>query len=213
MHVGPFRFGMRTFKSALSVLICILLFHFLNRGQPLIAALSAVFSLRQDLSTTLDFGKSRILGNILGGGAAILYLLLQNQFATNNFWIELIALPTLVAVVITFSDGIDNNAGIISAIATLLLITLSIPPGESVGFAFDRILDTFIGTLVAIGLNFVIRPPKMEAAKEIVTDLALLKEQEIQLEKELKNVQEQIKEQAVITTKFEENSSEKENET
>ena len=44
-------------KTAIAVMLCILLFRFLNRGQPLIAALSAVFSLRQDLTTTLSFGE------------------------------------------------------------------------------------------------------------------------------------------------------------
>ncbi|OUK39100.1 hypothetical protein BU183_05660, partial [Enterococcus faecium] len=42
MQFGRFRLGMRTIKSAL-----------------------AVFSLRQDLTTTVSFGKSRIIGNTL----------------------------------------------------------------------------------------------------------------------------------------------------
>ena len=57
MKLGRFRLGMRTIKTAIAVMLCILLFHFLDRGQPLIAALSAVFSLRQDLTTTISFGK------------------------------------------------------------------------------------------------------------------------------------------------------------
>ena len=80
MHFGNFRFGMRTFKSALAVMLCILIFHLTNRGEPMIAALSAVFSMRQDLPTTLSFGKSRILSNSLGGSLAIIYILIQNQF-------------------------------------------------------------------------------------------------------------------------------------
>lgn len=80
MRLGRFRIGMRTMKTALAVMICILLFHFIDRGQPLIAALAAVFSLRQDLTTTVSFGKSRVLGNSIGGIAAILYFLSNNIF-------------------------------------------------------------------------------------------------------------------------------------
>ncbi|EOT29703.1 FUSC family protein [Enterococcus saccharolyticus] len=192
MHIGRFRLGMRTFKSALSVLICILIFEFFNRGEPWIAALAAVFSLRQDLTTTFSFGKSRILGNTIGGIGGILYLLLQQRFH-ESFLVEIIALPALVALVIILSDGINNNAGIISAIATILLITLSVDPGDSVGVAVDRIFDTFIGTAVAIGINFILRPPEPEVEEELKEDLAVLKTKEAELQQQLQEIQTKIK--------------------
>lgn len=82
---GRFRLGMRTIKSALAVFLCILFFHLTQRGIPMIAALSAVFSLRQDLTTTVSFGKSRIIGNTLGGTLAIIYFLSKAIF-TMIFW-------------------------------------------------------------------------------------------------------------------------------
>lgn len=155
MHFGNFRFGMRTFKSALAVMLCILIFHLTNRGEPMIAALSAVFSMRQDLPTTLSFGKSRILSNSLGGSLAIIYILIQNQFQF-QFAFELILVPVFVALVIIISDGIKNQAGIISGVSTLLLITLSIRGEESLSYAIARVIDTFIGTMIAVGLNYFI---------------------------------------------------------
>lgn len=154
MKLGHFRIGMRTIKSSLAVMLCILLFHFTNRGEPMIAALSAVFSLRQDLPTTLSFGKSRILGNIIGGSTAIAYFFIQNQF-NQSFLIELLFVPLAVAFVIVLSDGINNHAGIISGVSTLLLITLSASGDESLSFALQRVLDTFLGTMIAVGLNYI----------------------------------------------------------
>ena len=55
MIVGRFRLGMRTLKTAIAVMLCILLFQFFHRGSPMIACLAAVFSLRQDLNTSLSF--------------------------------------------------------------------------------------------------------------------------------------------------------------
>lgn len=192
MQIGRFRIGMRTMKTALAVMFCILLYHFLNRGQPMIAALAAVFALRQDLTTSVKFAKSRVLGNTLGGLAGIGYHLLQQRF-DDSFLIELIILPLLVASLIIFSDGIDNNSGIISSIATMLLITLTVSTDETVIVAVDRVLDTFIGTFVAIGMNFIIRPPKPEEEKEIKEDLEVLKEKEVALQKDLAKIQTQIK--------------------
>lgn len=194
MQFGRFRLGMRTIKTAIAVMLCILLFRFLNRGQPLIAALSAVFSLRQDLTTTLSFGKSRVLGNSIGGATAIIYIFMK-QYFHNDFLIELLVLPALVAFIIVLSDGINNNSGIISGIATMLLITLSVPQGESFIFALDRVLDTFIGTLIAIFINFVLRPPEKEKQAEIKEDLVVLKERETELKTMLEDVQEEISKQ------------------
>ena len=194
MQFGRFRLGMRTIKTSIAVMLCILLFRFLNRGQPLIAALSAVFSLRQDLTTTLSFGKSRVLGNSIGGATAIIYFFMK-QYFHNDFLIELLVLPALVAFIIVLSDGINNNSGIISGIATMLLITLSVPQGESFIFALDRVLDTFIGTLIAIFINFVLRPPEKEKQAEIKEDLVVLKERETELKTMLEDVQEEISKQ------------------
>ena len=148
MIVGRFRLGMRTLKTAIAVMLCILLFQFSHRGSPMIACLAAVFSLRQDLNTSLSFGKSRIIGNTLGGFLALLYVLAQDYFPNQNL-VELMLLPLLVIIVIVVSDGINNNAGIISATATLLMISLSIPQSDSFQYAMERVLDTFIGTFIA----------------------------------------------------------------
>ncbi len=191
MHLGRFRIGMRTLKTAIAVMICILLFHFTDRGEPLIAALAAVFSLRQDLTTTVSFGKSRILGNSLGGAFAIFYFFVK-QFFKEDFLLEVFLLPLLVALLIIVSDGINNNAGIISAIATMLLITLSVSKNESIYFALQRVIDTFIGTFVAIALNFLIRPPEHEKASEIEEDLVVLKRKEQKLQQMLSDVQNKI---------------------
>ena len=116
-------------------------------------------SLRQDLTTTPFFWKSRVLGNSIGGATAIIYFFMK-QYFHNDFLIELLVLPALVAFIIVLSDGINNNSGIISGIATMLLITLECSTRRVFYFALDRVLDTFIGTLIAIFINFVLRPPR-----------------------------------------------------
>lgn len=192
MHIGRFRLGMRTFKTALSVVICVLLFNIFGRDNPLIATITAVVSLRQDMTSTVSIGKERILGNTVGSIAAMIYLIVQH-FVPYTMLLQLVLLPILVAVVVIFQDGIDNNSGIITGIATFILITLSTPQGESVIVALDRIVDTFIGVGVAIFLNTAIKPPETEEQREIENDLTKLKEQEQELQDELSQVHEKIK--------------------
>ncbi|WP_313630134.1 aromatic acid exporter family protein [Enterococcus devriesei] len=195
MQIGRFRLGMRTIKTALAVMLCILLFYLTDRGSPLIAALAAVFSLRQDLTTSISFGRSRVLGNSLGGLFAMIFYYIQSLFK-NDFYVELFLLPFFVILVIVLSDGINNNSGIISAIATMLLIALSIPQGESILYALNRVLDTFIGTIIAISLNGVISPQTDEKEKQIKEDLVELRKKEADLNKMLYDVKKQIKDQS-----------------
>ena len=95
-----------------------------------------------------------------------LCMCLQDYFP-NQHLVELLLLPLLVIIVIVVSDGINNNAGIISATATLLMISLSIPQSDSFQYAMERVLDTFIGTFIAIGLNVFLQPKPAEEAHEI----------------------------------------------
>lgn len=191
MQIGRFRLGMRTFKTFLSVVLCILLFHILGRDNPLIATISAVFALRQDMTTTVNSGKERILGNTVGSVAAMVYLFARSVIPQTLF-LQLVLLPILVACVIIFQDGIGNNTGIITGIATLILITLTTPQGDSIIVALDRIIDTFIGTGVAIFLNSILRPPNVEEQREIENDLSDLKEKEQDLQDSLAKVHKKI---------------------
>ena len=109
MKLGSFRLGMRTFKTGLAVMIIVAIFVLIDRGNPMIAALSAVFSLRQDFETTVEFGKS-CLANALGGGFAIAYFLIYEYFNEASL-VQILVLPTFLMLLISINDGIGNNKG------------------------------------------------------------------------------------------------------
>lgn len=155
MKIGNYRLGMRTLKTGLAVAICILLFHLLDREPPMIAALAAVFGLREDWQTSLKFGKTRIFGNSIGAIFAACLVLLH-QLIGWQFFIELIGVPFGVMLIIVFCDRINYNAGIVGASAAFLIIYFSIPTDETVLYALARVLDTFIGTFIAILVNRLI---------------------------------------------------------
>lgn len=178
-----FRLGMRTTKTGIAVLLCILIYHFFDRQYTMIAALSAVFALREDISATFTFGKARILGNTLGAVGAIIFALIS-QYFHYNFWIELFLIPLLVIGIIVLFDGLDYNAGIIGSVATLLIIIYTIPHGQSVLYAFQRLLDTVIGVAVAIIVNRVIKTPKPKKEQEINSKETELEEELTSLEKQ-----------------------------
>lgn len=193
MYWGKYHLGLRTFKTSLAVMCCILIFQFTDRGTPIVATLAAVFALREDLSSSIDFGTSRIIGNTIGGiGAFIYYACLQ--LVPNEELGQILFIPLFVAIIITYSIRINNKAGIIGGIATFLFIAFSIPKNESYFYAFNRVVDTFIGTFVAVFWNFTIKSP-LETKEETLEERIKNKESELQLlEDELKILKQQEKE-------------------
>lgn len=146
------KLGMRTFKTGLAVFFVLLLFHVFGFQGLQIGALTAVFSLREDFDKTVSFGSSRILGNSIGGFFSLIFFLLQATF-NHHFLVTLLFVPILTMLTIMFNVAFNNKSGIIGAVAALLIITLSIPAGESVVYVFVRIFETFCGVFIAILIN------------------------------------------------------------
>ena len=155
MIIGNYKIGMRTFKTSIAVATCILLFHFTNRGAPMIACLTAIFALREDWRTSFKLSKNRILGNSIGALTATLFVLIQNVLGT-HFFTELIGVPLAIILIIVICDLLKNNAGIIGGTAAFLIIYYTIPIDDALLYTIQRIFDTFIGAFIAIFINWVI---------------------------------------------------------
>ena len=106
-----FRIGMRTFKTGLSVFFVLLLFTLCDWEGLQIGALTAVFSLREDLDRTVSFGFSRILGNSIGGILALVFYFFNALFH-QHILVTLILVPILTMLTIMFNVAFNNKSGI-----------------------------------------------------------------------------------------------------
>lgn len=148
----------------------------------MIACLSAVFAMRSDTNETLSFGSYRILGNLLGGAFALVYYFIAHNYQ-DQFYLELILVPLLVIVLIVAADAIGLNAGIVGATSTLLVIVLTVPANQTFFFALNRILDTIIGTVIALGVNHFIKPQKVQAVDPVVELEQTIATQQVEIDK------------------------------
>lgn len=149
---SKFKLGMRTLKTGLSVFLVLLIFHLFGWEGLQIGTLTAVFSLRESFDRSVHFGFSRIIGNSVGGFLSLLFFLI-NQFFHNQFWVTLVFVPIFTMLGIMINVSINNKSGIIGATAALLIITLSIPAGDTILYIFARVFETFCGVFVAILVN------------------------------------------------------------
>ena len=149
---SKFKLGMRTFKTGVAVFIVLLVFGLFGWKGLQIGALTAVFSLREDFDKSVHFGTSRILGNSIGGLYALLFFLINNLFH-EQFWVTLLVVPICTMLTIMTNVAMNNKAGVIGGVSAMLIITLSIPTGETVLYIFARVFETFMGVFVAMLVN------------------------------------------------------------
>ncbi len=166
---SQFKLGMRTFKTGIAVFIVLLIFGFFGWKGLQIGALTAVFSLRESFDKSVHFGTSRILGNSIGGFYALVFFLLNTLFH-GAFWVTLLVVPICTMLTIMTNVAMNNKAGVIGGVAAMLIITLSIPSGETFLYVFARVFETFMGVFVAILVNYDIEQLKLfwEKKKKIM---------------------------------------------
>lgn len=149
---SKFKLGLRTFKTGVAVFIILLVFGLFGWKGLQIGALTAVFSLREDFDKSVHFGTSRILGNSIGGFYALLFFLI-NYIFHEQFWVTLLIVPICTMLTIMTNVAMNNKAGVIGGVSAMLIITLSIPTGETVLYVFARVFETFMGVFVAMMVN------------------------------------------------------------
>lgn len=144
----------RNIKTSVAVGICILLFHFLERGTPMLACLAVVFAMREDTSITFYFGIRRVLASILAGLLAVLLASLKMIIPWHLF-VDLFGVMFVTIIFIALCKFFDISEAIIGGMAAFLVIYFNIPVTENVAYAVQLFLDTLIGTIIAIGVDLV----------------------------------------------------------
>lgn len=157
---SQFKLGLRTFKTGIAVFLVLLIFGFFGWKGLQIGALTAVFSLRESFDKSVHFGTSRILGNSIGGFYALVFFLLNTLFQ-EAFWVTLLIVPICTMLTIMTNVAMNNKAGVIGGVSAMLIITLSIPSGETFLYVFARVFETFMGVFVAILANYDIEQLKL----------------------------------------------------
>ncbi|WP_238144534.1 FUSC family protein, partial [Streptococcus suis] len=72
----------------------------------------------------------------------------------DHFWVTAVFVPVFVMLTIMTNVAMNNKAGIIGGVSALLIITLSIPAGDTIQYVFIRVFETFIGVFIAILVNY-----------------------------------------------------------
>lgn len=180
MNKLSYRIGMRNIKTALAVILCIVLtrvfavigenidfgifqgvFDFLFvRSTPLYSAITALVAVGSTMHESYETGLSRILGTCIGGAFAVLHIWLMEIVNREMFYYFTVFVFIILIIYLSsrlFGSDITATSGMI-----FLIIIFSIQDEPPFIYAVHRLIDTVGGVLVAIGVNRAIPMRKNE---------------------------------------------------
>lgn len=163
------KIGMRTIKTSIAVTISISLGYALNLNSPFFAGVAAIIAMQGNLVDSYRMGRDRILGTMLGAAIGLLcsFISIGNP----------IIIGIGIIVIIYLCNKLNWTKSISIATIVFISIIMNVEKGQELHYSLNRILDTMVGIVVAVIVNFVISPPLTknkihEASLKIIDDFS-----------------------------------------
>ena len=174
MEKGQKKFSLAAedIKIAISIILCILTYHFVPQLQILSAATSALMCTAGNEKLTFKSGCTRTLGTILAGAIAIAILALDSVIG--NFYVlaVMVGVGVALSLMVLRAVGIPGIAARVGGV-TVVLITIitnisAKAPISYLSYGINRVIATAYGALIACAVSFAVNliAGKKEPAKK-----------------------------------------------
>ncbi|AKL97351.1 hypothetical protein CACET_c39250 [Clostridium aceticum] len=144
------KIGLRTIKTGIAVTVSLIIANILRIESPFFAAIAAIIAMQPTVSDSWKTGVNRILGTIIGAvvGAIFVAIAPANPF--------LGGLGVVSLIIIMNKLGWQEAIAIGGVVFTGIFLNTN---ENHVTYALHRLLDTSIGIVVAVVINYTIYPP------------------------------------------------------
>lgn len=149
-----YKIGMRTYKTSLAVFICIIVYQIAHWENPFFAVIGAILSMETSIISSFKVGRDRLMGTALGAIVGLGFTLISPRDAL------LSALGMII--IITICNIFHWNKSISIAGVVFISIMFNIGGLQAIQYSINRILDTSIGILIGLAINFLIAPYNFE---------------------------------------------------
>ncbi|MDR1774537.1 MAG: aromatic acid exporter family protein [Clostridioides sp.] len=149
MKLPKIKIGMRTIKTAIAVTICVLLGESIRQSSPL-SCVACIISIQDTVKNSLKRGSHRVYSTILGGVIGYFLSLIKPGDA--------ILSGIGVIIVIYMSNLLKLNSPVVGAV-TFLAILLGVSGKNPFMYSVNRVIDTVIGVVVGVCVNYFIARP------------------------------------------------------
>ncbi len=154
--------GMRNVKTALAAMLCALIYFPIDRN-PTFACIGAIFGMGGNTHQSKLGGGNRFFGTIIGGLLGMLFFSIYIHIYPDGEMRPLMLLFVFIGVVLLIisSQLIDWPGAIQPGGVMLCIILFNTPVETYVSYSLNRIVDTGIGVLVALFVNWLLPRERM----------------------------------------------------
>lgn len=175
------KIGARNLKTALAVTLCILVFELIGRPYPFYACIAAVICMKDTVESSIKIGKDRMIGTITGACVGIVLTFIARSFSLIKFQ----GIITGIGIILTIYllNILKKNSSVVIACIVCIAIMTNLHGRTPYSYAINRVIDTFIGIIIALIINNYI----YKYEKKVMKDIENIEEKILRLEKEVKN--------------------------
>lgn len=146
-----YKIGARIFKTAFAVVICIFLGSFLNDNSGFFAAIAAIITMQGTFKDSFLKGKNRIFGTFVGAFFGYIFALIAHA--------NLLLIFIGIVIIIYICKSLKWNSA--TVIACVVFLSIMIDADKNIlQYSVFRLLDTSLGIVVALLVNYFVLPHK-----------------------------------------------------
>lgn len=169
MKLKKYKIGMRTIKTGIAVAIGIFIAELLGLSSPLFVGIGAISTMQSSVSESFVMGKNRILATVMG---ALVAVIIEFLFPHNVIFL---GLGIIIVIQILNVLGWKNSV----ALAAIVFIAVSLTQDiDIMTSAYNRVLDTFVGIVVGVLVNYFVATPNIDKLFNLFRDEFLFKARE-----------------------------------
>lgn len=142
--------GKRNIKTGLAVFICLFLLPLIGFKQPFYACIASVLSMQDTPENSFEYGKNRLKSTILGGICSICFIFINQLIYNFGFTIIITPLGIMTTIYLCNLVGWKEASGTACVVFCSILINHA---DDMYIFALNRMLETFLGVLIAVLVN------------------------------------------------------------
>lgn len=147
--------GLRSLKTALVAMLAVLIYGIFPGHDPTFACIGAIFGMGADMKESRRSGGNRFFGTVIGGVIGLgLYWAEHQLFPDGNYWLRLPLVCIGIIVLVSLCVLFHWPGGVQPGGVVLCIILFNTPP-HHIDYAVWRMIDTGVGVLLALLVNFL----------------------------------------------------------
>lgn len=148
------KIGMRTIKTAIAVALSVFICQLFKLTSPFFAGIAAIITMQSTVVNSFKIGKNRMLGTVFGASIGLVGSLIAPE--------NPIAIGIGIIIIITICNFLGWKKPISIATIVFLSIMLVQKDGSRLHYSVYRTIDTFVGIIIGVLINYFIVPPDSE---------------------------------------------------